>query len=144
MQIEELEPYIERIPFGGCWVWMAGLGQSGYARVKRNGKAQQVSRLLLGLTDSKQSALHHCDNPACVNPYHLYAGTQKQNIHDKIKRGRQNLPKGERHHNVKLTDQNVQEIRQLYAQGILQKTLAARFGVRQDHISRIVNNHIRK
>jgi hypothetical protein len=36
--------------------------------------------------------LHHCDNPPCCNPLHLYAGTQRQNIHDAIARGRFSPP----------------------------------------------------
>lgn len=83
---------------------------------------------------------HTCDNPRCINPRHLLAGTQAQNMQDKVQRGR--IPKGEAHKRAKLTDLQVGEIRRLYTlkeNRPSQRTLAVQYGVSQRQILRIVN-----
>lgn len=75
---------------------------------------------------------HTCDNPLCVNPKHLYQGTQKQNMTDKVLRNRN--PQGSQHTNAKLSMEQVEEIRQ---DSRYQKDIAADYGVNQRTISRI-------
>ncbi len=59
--------------------------------------------------------MHKCDNRKCVNPLHLKLGTQKENLQDMYRKGRQaknrNLPSGENHHMTKLTKEEVRAIR---------------------------------
>jgi hypothetical protein len=71
--------------------------------------------------------LHRCDNPPCVNPAHLYAGTQKSNMADAALR--QRLPRGERHYQAKLTAESVRVIRLRHAAGETMAALALEFGV---------------
>ena len=73
---------------------------------------------------------HHCDNPRCINPEHLYAGTHKQNTGDMMRRGRDGHP-------TKLTAEQVEQIRSL--PGLTQEAIARRFGVAASTISRILN-----
>ncbi len=69
-------------------------------------------------------ALHHCDNPACFEPTHLYEGTHQQNVADRD--NRQRTQKGARHYRAKLTDDAIRTIRSTSGN---QQELARRFGV---------------
>lgn len=85
--------------------------------------------------------LHSCDNPPCVNPAHLSAGTHADNIKDcvsKRRRARRKPRAG------KLSDDQVREIRQRYAAGERQYPLAAEYGVNQSTISDIVRGKLLK
>jgi len=85
--------------------------------------------------------LHTCDNPGCVNPGHLWVGTQADNNRDRAAKGRGGGEKrrGIRNGRAKLTGEQVAKIRRLYASGdISQEGLALAFGVSQPQISRIV------
>ena len=77
------------------------------------------------------SVLHHCDNPPCVRPGHLFLGTHTDNMHDMIGKGRARHPSlpGESCGHAKLTKLAARLIRDRVAAGEAQKALAAEFGV---------------
>lgn len=91
-------------------------------------------------------ALHKCDNPWCVNPYHLFIGTPKDNTQDMIKKGRHYLQRfhgprvpmnrgiGKGKYNAKLTDDQVCEIRKLREEGYSGPILSKRFGIHKKTI----------
>jgi len=84
---------------------------------------------------------HHCDNPSCCNPGHLFLGTNKDNTQDKINKGRSNHLLGEKHQNSKLTTDEVIQIRKLYTTGkFTQVSLASQFNTCLQNISDIVNH----
>jgi predicted XRE-type DNA-binding protein len=88
--------------------------------------------------------LHTCDVRNCVNPAHLWLGTQADNVADCVTKGRASngahVHRGSRHGNSKLTEAVVAEIRQRYAAGgVSQQTLANHFGVSQSVVSELVN-----
>jgi DNA invertase Pin-like site-specific DNA recombinase len=87
---------------------------------------------------SKNFVLHHCDNPPCINPRHIYDGTQQDNVRDREKRHRRKPPFGEKNGRAKLTEEDIRQIRALKDQGVTQRKLAAQFGVGQSQMSRIV------
>jgi len=72
--------------------------------------------------------LHRCDNPSCVNPKHLFLGTQADNVQDRDVKGHQKGPFGESHHSAKLTEKDVREIRRLYSQGLPVIGISRRLG----------------
>ena len=74
-------------------------------------------------------ALHHCDNPKCVNPHHLFEGTKADNHADMDRKGRRVPPRGARNFNTKMTESKVLEARALNAQGIICNRLAEKFNV---------------
>lgn len=114
-----------------CYEWpsrnAAGYGQiqSGGRKNRRHWYAHRVVwSMSHGDIPPGMVVRHHCDNPSCVRIEHLALGTAK---------------KGEANANAKLTQRDVDEIRGIYAQGrTTQAYLAVRFGVGQNHISRIV------
>lgn len=101
-----------------CWLWK-GSKHDGYGRVSINGKNYLAHRVIWkmanGIDPSAMSVCHSCDNPPCCNPNHLWVGTHVDNMQDMVKKGRSRSPKGEKHHNSKLTARDVLEIRQSIA-----------------------------
>jgi hypothetical protein len=120
---------------GECWEWLGGKS-SGYGYIDQKGAHVVSFELHKGPVHPGMEVLHHCDNRPCTNPEHLYAGTQMQNMHDKINRGRDT--RGEDVCTAKLSTEQVEEIRQRYEAGETQVSLAGAFGVGQPHISTIV------
>jgi DNA-binding XRE family transcriptional regulator len=135
-----------------CWLWTAAIGSEfGYGAFKmpeRTMPAHRVSwQLFCGPIAVGLQVLHRCDVPACVNPEHLYLGTQKDNIRDAILRGRHKNPPrlvGEKANGSKLKAAQVLQIRKFLAAGALEEDLAKRFGVSRSTISAIRNNRVWK
>lgn len=83
-----------------------------------------------------QWVLHHCDNPPCVRPDHLYLGSNTENVRDRTDRGRE---RGEHHGMAIVTEAEVREIRRRYAdERISQQRLGADYGLSQTAVSQIV------
>lgn len=130
----------------GCWLWMAGTNKKGYGRIqlqnsKRKILAHRLSwELEYGPIPEGLKVLHKCDNPSCVNPKHLFLGTDKDNAIDRDSKGRgnwDNADHGENHHCAKLTYKKVSEIKQLLSQNERGKDIAMQFGVSKNTISKI-------
>lgn len=96
-----------------CWNWIANKNRKGYGRIwvdGRNEFAQRVAfTMLYGQFNKKMRILHCCDNPSCVNPKHLYIGTDADNGRDKAIRGRAAM--GEKNGNSKLKPKDIIAIR---------------------------------
>ena len=134
----------------GCWEWTGDRTTSGYGQVRPAGKRIMVTRLAhetwIGPIPEGQWILHHCDNPPCYNPAHIYAGTPKQNAADMVRRGRArggSLPPERRiagqRWSARLTPDAVLEIRRRRAAGATKLSLAREFGVTPPSITKIVN-----
>lgn len=100
----------------GCWVWIRHRDNWGYGQIwARNTmiRTHRISWILYrGEIPSNKLVLHHCDNPPCVNPDHLYIGTNQDNTNDKLLRGREAKVRGEKNGNSKLTENDVIKIRE--------------------------------
>lgn len=134
----------------GCWLWTACLTKWGYGSIRNNKTtelAHRVSyRLFNGDVPEELCVLHTCDVPGCVNPDHLFLGTNNDNVQDKVNKNRQSKvgqAKGEKHSLSRLTEQDVLFIRESV---LKQRELGEMFGVTQSQISHIKNrlswNHI--
>lgn len=147
-----------------CWSWNGVKSNSGYGKMSRRGVAVFAHRFSWELHNARPVpyglfVLHHCDNPICVRPDHLFVGSLKDNIHDAMRKGRHvappvhrgtdNIlvrrpelrPRGERHHSHKLTESQVVEILASDASGV---SLATKYGVQKTLISAIRNRKIWK
>ena len=127
---------------GDCWNWNGSRTTQGYGRTHFLSKTVMAHRVAYelynpGPIDPTLLVCHKCDNPACVNPEHLFLGTGLENQQDMTykKRGRIGAKNG----HSKTTEDVVIKIRKEYAQGgVFQKTLGAKYGLSQLTISNIV------
>lgn len=86
----------------GCVEWMGCRDKDGYGKIYVNGKHTRchvLSYLLfVGDVPKGMFVCHHCDNPSCINPKHLFVGTHTANMHDMLKKGRDNYARGDSHY----------------------------------------------
>lgn len=130
----------------GCHEWVASKVNGGYGKFRFNDKIKLAHRLAYEFyfkDPENMCVCHHCDNPSCVNPEHLFLGTQKDNIQDAIKKGRltNRNQKGELNNNSKLSYDDVVVIKQQLSDGVAQKTIAKQYRVSIMAISFINTGH---
>lgn len=155
---QRLAASVERGP--KCWLWTGGLSSNGYGKLSDdNGRTVGAHRLSYeiarGPIPEGLFVLHKCDVRNCVRPSHLFLGTQKQNMEDKVFKGREargerhgsktrpktrpeTTQKGSRNPASKLTEAEVKAIRSYASSGARQTSIAAMFGITQALVSLIV------
>ena len=134
---KQIEHFAEKVNKQGtteCWEWLGARYYNGYGIAKINGvnmSAHRVSwQLFFSDIPDGQFVLHRCDNPSCVNPYHLFLGTQSDNLQDCYKK--------ERGPRQKLSIEEVKYIRALHAKGLKQIDLAEMFNVSPSNVNGII------
>jgi hypothetical protein len=143
IRVEDLYDYTK------CWHWIGSNDGKGYGRLylRKEGKtsvfirAHKLSWLIHNplMPIKHLNVLHKCDNPSCVNPDHLFLGTEADNAKDRDSKNRQ--AKGFKNGSAFLSDFEVKEIRRLYSTKLYtQKQLALAFKTSQTHVSRLVLN----
>jgi hypothetical protein len=150
-------PIPERYPnLGRCWIWRGRIDKDGYGSTslgKSGFRAHRLSWIIArgGVPDCRL-VLHFCDRPGCVNPDHLWIGTQADNVRDRVEKGRsakgdnhgrrthpERNAKGTKVHGSKLNEQSVREIRGLFASGRSKNSIAKQFGVAHFSIRSIIS-----
>lgn len=75
-----------------CWTWNGSIKKDGYGQISKNGRTilahRAVYEKMIGKIPKGMFLCHKCDNPSCVNPYHMFIGTHIDNMVDMIKKGR--------------------------------------------------------
>lgn len=138
-------------PTGECVDWPWSVDSSGYARVwGPDQRVERVSQIMLERAGRPRPpapgnhALHSCDRPVCVAPWHLRWGTTGENQAEAYERGLRRpagvaLLRGEQVGHARLTEAQVREIRQAYAAGgVTQQQLADQYGIAQVNIGKII------
>lgn len=128
---------------GDCWNWTAHKDKDGYGQFWFKEKLWYAHRFSWtihnGAIPEGLHVCHHCDNPSCMNPKHLFLGTDKDNMQDAAKKGRMADRKGEGNGRSKLTGEKVLSIQAEYKAGdISQAELAIKHNVCQRTIHKIV------
>lgn len=140
-----IDRLLSKIGFGTseCWFWLGSINRLGYGVFLCEGenKAHRVSyRLFKGPIPDGMKVMHTCDTRNCVNPAHLVAGTQADNVADMVAKGRQKTGdiRGQKNPMAKATPAVVQKIRDAVAAGAKQIEMAREFGLSPMTVSRIV------
>ena len=133
-----LEARLDESDNKGCLIYQGFIHPDGYGYKRMNGSEPlAVHRLALKEKLGRDLlpdmvACHSCDKPTCINPEHLFEGTQIENIMDAVSKGRQTNPR-------LFTDIEIRRIRREYAGGESQKKIALKYGVARNTIYQIVN-----
>lgn len=129
-----------------CWLWSSAKIKTGYGIFYKDRKNKAIYahrfsfELYKGPIVGNNKICHSCDNPSCVNPEHLWQGSQKDNLQDMYKKKRNNQPRGATCSSSKLTEKDVLFIReQKRLNTSTQKELSVKFGVAESTISRLLN-----
>ena len=137
---ERIEEKVEKIPEGGCWIWMGATSVRGYGQLISHARKHYAHRAsyeaFVGSIPDGMNVCHACDNVYCVNPAHLFLGTQKQNLEDMARKRRSTW--GERNPMAKLTLKDASLIKQMKKDGAKTKELAKQFGVSNSNITAII------
>lgn len=136
----------------GCWLWRGYVYPSGYGGTEIQGRPVYAHRLSwalhFGPIPEGMQVLHECDTPRCVRPGYLFLGSQQDNIADMLQKGRGVAPpvmRGEKNPKATFSDGDVCRLRSLAKDGRLtQRQLAARFGVSQSTVWRILREATRR
>lgn len=129
----------------GCVIWKSSLRPDGYGEIYHEGRLWRAHRLAWTLTNgdipSGYHVCHSCDVPACINPDHLFLGTDADNMRDKVRKGRQPrgevvglITRGEKNGCAKITEADAIAIK---AATGLQREIGARYGITQSAVSLI-------
>ena len=131
----------------GCWEWAGNTKHKfGYGQLRILGKGREAHSVAyevwVGPIPEGMQVRHTCDNPPCINPAHLILGTSQDNHNDMVSRGR--ALNGERNPAVKLTAEQVANIKNEVRAGATHTETAQKYGVTQSHVTNIVNGKTRK
>lgn len=138
-----MHPYFEERsipePNTGCYLWLLSYSKDGYGRCDASGNSRRAHRRSYEAEHGvslpvETQVLHRCDNPGCVNPDHLFLGTNADNMADKARKGRVRVYRGEDSNLAILTEQQARAI--LNEPGTHQ-AIADRFGVNRVTVTNI-------
>ena len=131
-------PFSESVKImdSGCHEWMGARDRNGYGYFRRKGAYRFAWEQANGPIPTGMSVCHHCDNPPCVNPEHLFLGTHQDNIRDMAQKGRGT--NWERNRHAKLTED---EVRAILDDSRVHRLIAVDYGVTLRTIDRIKNRY---
>lgn len=134
-----------------CWIWTGCLTVTGYGQIGLGGRldgtdfAHRVAWRLANETEIPDGLLvcHHCDNPSCVRPSHLFLGTARDNSRDMVSKGRNKVYRGINHPSGKLNDDDVREIRRRVISGDSKTSIALEFAITPGYVYQLAQRKAR-
>ena len=128
---------------GDCIITTANLSARGYGHIRVGGRLLYLHRMVLEVDSGRdvapgEQANHTCHRRNCINPHHIYRGTQTDNMQDMIRAGRHAPANGERNPAAKLTNDEAIAIKAMHGAGIKQVTIADVFQVSKGTVNKIV------
>lgn len=130
---------LKRVKFSsfGCWLWQ-GTKTKGYGQYVVGGKKYRAHRITMHLwknfdLNSPLLICHHCDNPSCVNPKHLFVGTVTDNILDSVSKGRWVNNRGENSGMAKFTEEKLIELDELRGNGFTFTAIGMVYGISRQY-----------
>lgn len=124
-------------PNTGCWIWLAGMSDTGYGSLWFRGKTMGAHRASWlahrGPIPGGMFVCHRCDNRWCINPDHLFLGTFDDNMADMKAKGR--AARGVRARSAKLSPASIAEAARLRGLGLTYEAIGSRMGVCRHSIS---------
>lgn len=118
---------------GACWIWPRGQNSAGYGVTGKNKLAHRTMyEALFGPIPEGLCALHRCDTPLCVNPFHIFLGTRADNSEDMRQKKRW------RNGSTVLCQEDVDEIKKRWEDGETQAAIAEDYPISKSQVSRIV------
>lgn len=129
----------------GCWEWTGAKHPFGHGQMWWKGRVHYAHRISWDihygeLPDPKKVVAHHCDNPSCVNPDHLFLTDQRGNLKDMRTKNRDNKPPQEK----KMDRFLAEEVRALRAAGVPRKEVAKQYNIAGSTVSRICSGKMWK
>lgn len=136
-------------PNTGCWLWTGSLSIHGYGQLTWQGKVRRAHRVAWEMSRGPippraghhgTCVCHRCDNRLCVNPDHLFLGSNGDNVRDMLRkrRGRNGGARGEAIGRAKLTESQVRDLRANHAAGATFSDLGRRYGVTRVAVAKAV------
>ena len=126
--------FVHRPDPDSCWEWLGSTDQKGYGQIGLGGRGKGMEksnrtawRLTNGPIPPGMNVLHHCDNPSCCNPSHLFLGTLADNNADM--KAKLRLEHGATHHAVRFDYSVVEQARQMWSMGKSRQAIAGELGV---------------
>lgn len=124
---------------GGCWLWPGETNFGGYGRANRFGARVAAHRLswkaFRGEDPGSLAVCHKCDVPTCVNPAHLFLGTQAENLRDMARKGRS--ARGQASGRARITNEQAEEAIRLLRDGLTRAEVAAAIGCPTDIVNKL-------
>jgi hypothetical protein len=150
-KVDKNGPIPKRYPeLGPCWLWIGSVDVNGYGQFSLNGRATgpvKAHRVAWVIKHRKKlisaDICHHCDNPPCVSPKHLFKGNAKLNAQDSSRKGRTlNKKKGKpgsRNNSAILTEKDIPEIFRLHKKGLSHRQIGDRFKVDRSTVGLVLS-----
>lgn len=129
---------VEKKDDDSCWIWLGHIDKYGYGKFWNYLSHRFAWIDAYGDIPNGMYVCHRCDNPSCVNPKHLFLGTQFDNMRDMVSKGRIHDHHGQNNPKAKLTESDVREIYRLHNGGMSGYKIAKMFSVTQTAIRSVI------
>lgn len=136
-------------PNSGCWLW-TGRSNDGYGEIRHGTRSRRTHRVAYALANGPipdgMCVCHRCDVRLCINPGHLFLGTNAENTKDRTAKGRSHRWGGSRRGSnnpcAKLTEERVASLKVLLSSGLSYRVIAKRFGISGTTVCEIASGHL--